>query len=177
MPRNLHWQKVRLVSWTRGWRWLGQSQTDIAIYSQPISVPLSHRCLSLSETKSNVCVISYEITAMRSAQWLCKSAENIISHGQWDAAGAEVVTCTNLMMRLLCMGGVLARVYMGVHTLLRAHARADGQQQREGLLVEETNLLYTNSSRSVFYLEEIMLMYQTNKPALLAGALTAMVIT
>lgn len=27
-----------------------------------------------------------------------------------------------------------------------AHARADGQQQPEGLLVEETHLLYANSS-------------------------------
>ena len=68
-------------------------------------------------------------------------------------------------------------MYVGVHTLLRARVHADGQQQREGLLVEETNLLYTNSSRSVFYLDEIMLTYQTNKPAVLASALRVMVIT
>lgn len=177
VPRNLHWQKVGLVSWTRGWRWLGQSQTYIALYSQPISVPLSQRCLPLSETKSNVCVISYEITATRSVQWLCKSAQNRISCGQWDAAGAEGLTCTNLMARLLVGGAVLARVYVGVHTLPPAYAPADGQQQREGLLVGETNLLYANSSGSAFYLEEIMVVYLTNKPALLASALRAMVIT
>lgn len=79
--------------------------------------------------KSNLCVISYEITAVRPAQWLCESARNIISCGQWDAAaGAEVVTCTNLMMRLLCVCGVLAYLYMGVHTLPHAHMHADRQQ-------------------------------------------------
>lgn len=81
--------------------------------------------------------------------------------GQWDAMGAEVVACTNLMTRMLC-GGVFARVYVGVHTLLHAHACADEQQLREG-----KNLLCSNSSGSVFYLEEITLMYQTNKTALL----------
>lgn len=113
---------------------------------------------------------------MRSVQWLCKSAQDIISCGRWDAAGAEVLTCTNLMVRL-GGGAVLARVYVGVHTLPPAYAPADGQQQREGLLVGETNLLYANSSGSAFYLEEIMVVYLTNKPALLASALRAMVIT
>jgi len=34
-------------------------------------------------------MLSYEITTMRSAQWLCELAQNVIRCGQWDAAGQK----------------------------------------------------------------------------------------
>lgn len=63
------------------------------IHSQPISVPLSHRCLYLPEMSGNVCIAL--IAAARSVQGLCLSAQNIICSGQGDAAAAETVTVTN----------------------------------------------------------------------------------
>lgn len=55
---------------------------------------------------------------------LCKLVQNVANRGQWDAAGAEVVTGTNLItrLRLLC-GCVLARVPGGARP-----TRADGWQ-------------------------------------------------
>lgn len=74
-------------------------------------------------------------------------------------------------------GGVLARVFVWVHTLLHTDMHAEGQQRRDGLLVEEVNLPCANSSSSALCSEEIVLLYQTNKPGLLASALREMVIT
>lgn len=179
LPPNL-WQQAALVRWANGWRWLGHKPT----FPLP-SVPVSHGAFVFPRPKATCASFRPKFAASGSVRWLCKSVQSTSNCSQWDAAGAEVVTGTNLITRLrLPCGCVLARVSGGCAPRRVGACRWTAIRRATAVMSYSPNkqICFRATapdlgSRAGFYLEEIIFVYRTNKTALLATALGALVIT
>lgn len=98
------------------------------------SVPVLHGAFLFPRPKATCASFRPKFAASGSVRWLCKSVQSTSNSNcsQWDAAGAEVVTGTNLITRLrLPCGCVLARVSGGVRAPPRGRVQMDGNKESD----------------------------------------------